>query len=279
MRKKFSYANLILILASLLGVAAFLSPFFGQPPAQSGVSATAHSNDAMLMLMVLSLMALAAVVAGLQSNEINAKTLAVLGALAAVGSILRFIPGPGGFSGVFFLPIMAGYAFGAQFGFLSGLVTLLTSAFLTGSVGPWLPYQMFAAGWVGAIAGLTPRVRPGTRWEIITLAGVGLLLGILYGLVMNLWFWPYVFRPEQAELYWQSDQGPLAVLRSYALFYFITSFFWDLWRGLGNAALILIFGMPVLRLLQRYQQRFYFAIDSSPAPVTRQPAVDAPPSS
>jgi energy-coupling factor transport system substrate-specific component len=260
MRSKFSYANIILILASLLGVAAFLSPFFGQPPARSGISATAHGNDAMLMLMLLSLMALAAVVAGLQSNEINAKTLAVLGALAAVGSILRFLPGPGGFSGVFFLPIVAGYAFGAQFGFLSGLVTLLASAFLTGSVGPWLPYQMFASGWVGAIAGLVPHVRPGTRWEIVILAGVGLLLGVFYGLIMNLWFWPYVFRPEQADLYWQPGQGPLAVIRSYALFYFITSFVWDLGRGVGNAAFILIFGMPVLRLLHRYQQRFHFAI-------------------
>ena len=258
MPSKLTYANIILILASLLGAAAFLSPFFGRPPQQTNMSATAHGGDAMLMLTLLSLMALAAIVAGLQSNEINAKTLAVLGALASVGAIMRFIPGPGGFSGVFFLPIMAGYAFGAQFGFLAGLVTLLASAFLTGGVGPWLPYQMFASGWVGALAGLAPHVRPGTKWEIVTLAGVGLLLGLFYGLVMNLWFWPFVFRPEQAELYWQPGQGPLAVIRSYALFYLITSFFWDFWRGVGNAALILIFGAPVLRLLHRYQQRFYF---------------------
>ncbi len=260
MMKKFSYANLVLVLASVLGAAAFFSPFFGEPPRQTSMSAMAHGGDAMLMLTLLSLLAMAAVVAGLQSNELNAKSLAVLGALAAVGSIMRFIPGPGGFSGVFFLPIMAGYAFGAQFGFLAGLVTLLASAFLTGGVGPWLPYQMFAAGWTGAIAGLVPRFRPGTRWEIVMLAGVGLGLGLFYGLVMNLWFWPFVYQPEHAELYWQPGQGPLAVIRSYALFYLITSFFWDLWRGVGNAALILIFGAPVLRLLYRYQQRFHFVL-------------------
>ncbi len=257
--RRLSYANLILILASALGAAAFLSPFFGPPPQQSQMNAMAHSGDAMLMLTLVSLLALAAIAAGVQSNEMNAKTLAVLGALAAVGAILRFIPGPGGFSGVFFLPIMAGYAFGAQFGFLAGLVTLLASAFLTGGVGPWLPYQMFAAGWVGAIAGLIPHVRPGTRWEMIILAGVGLLLGLFYGLVMNLWFWPFVFQPQQAAMYWQPGDGPLQIVRAYALFYVVTSFVWDAWRGIGNAALILIFGAPVLRLLRRYQKRFHFA--------------------
>ncbi len=262
--KKFSYANLILALASLLGAAAFLSPFFGEPRRQTGISATAHGGDAMLILTLLSLLAMAAIVAGLQSNELNAKSLAVLGALAAVGAIMRFIPGPGGFSGVFFLPIMAGYAFGAQFGFLSGLITLLASAFLTGGVGPWLPYQMFAAGWTGAIAGLIPHFRPGSKWEFIFLAGAGLLLGLFYGIIMNLWFWPFVFQPEHAEMYWQPGQGALAVIKSYALFYLFTSFFWDLWRGIGNAALILIFGAPVLRLLERYQQRFHFALLTKP---------------
>ena len=261
LRARLSYANLILILASGLGVAAFLSPFFGAPPQQQATMAMAHSGDAMLILALVSLLALAAIAAGMSSREMNAKTLAVLGALAAVGAILRFIPGPGGFSGVFFLPIMAGYAFGAQFGFLAGLVTLLASAFLTGGVGPWLPYQMFAAGWVGALAGLTPHVRPGTRWEMAFLAGVGLLLGLFYGLVMNLWFWPFVFQPQQPAMYWQPGDGPVAILRAYALFYAITSFIWDLWRGIGNAALILVFGAPVLRLLRRYQKRFHFAYE------------------
>ena len=261
--RRLSYTNLILILASLLGAAAFLSPFFGPPPQQSQSGVMAHSSDAMLMLTLVSLLALAAITAGFQSREMNAKTLAVLGALAAVGAILRFIPGPGGFSGIFFLPIMAGYAFGAQFGFLAGLITLLASAFLTGGVGPWLPYQMFAAGWVGALAGFTPRLRPGSYLEIVLLAVVGFFLGLLYGLIMNLWFWPYVSNPAQEALYWQPGEGLLATLRSYALFYLITSLVWDLWRGVGNAALILVFGAPVLRLLRRYQKRFHFAYAAS----------------
>ncbi len=263
-RPRLSYTSLILILASVLGVAAFLSPFFGAPPQQSQMNAMAHGGDAMFMLILVSLLALAAMAAGFQSREMNAKTLAVLGTLAAVGAVMRLIPGPGGFSGVFFLPIMAGYAFGASFGFLAGLVTLLASAFITGGVGPWLPYQMFAAGWVGAVAGLLPHGHKSTRWEMVFLAGVGFLLGLFYGLVMNLWFWPFVYNPAQAALYWQPGEGPLAVIKAYALFYVVTSLVWDVWRGVGNAALILLFGAPVLRLLERYQKRFHFAWVPSP---------------
>lgn len=252
----------ILILASLIGVVAFLSPFFTSLEQQAN-QGLAHRQDALLVLSVLSLLALAAIIANVQVGGMSSKTLAVLGALAAVGAVLRFIPGPAGFSAVFFLPIVAGYAFGPQFGFLAGLITLLASAFLTGGIGPWLPYQMFAAGWVGALAGLLPCASANSRRELTLLVGAGFGLGLLYGAVMNLWFWPFVFRPEQADLYWQPGVGVWDTVRRYALFYLATSFVWDLWRGLGNAALLLLFGAPVLRLLRRYEQRFQFV--SSPA--------------
>ena len=167
---------------------------------------------------MLSILALASVVASIQSGQMSSKTLAVLGALAAVGAVLRFLPGPAGFSALFFLPILAGYAFGAQFGFLAGLTTLLASAFLTGGVGPWLPYQMFAAGWIGAAAGLLPHPKTNSRRELLLLAATGLLLGLLYGVVMNLWFWPFVFQPAQSEMYWEPGAGISDALKSYSLF-------------------------------------------------------------
>lgn len=261
MKPRVSASALILVLASLVGMAAFLAPFFSPNVRQSETMVMAHSQDAPFVLMVLTLLALAALFAHLRQGQMSAKTLALLGALAAVGAVLRFVPGPAGFSAVFFLPILAGYAFGAQFGFLLGVLTLLVSAFMTGGVGPWLPYQMFASGWVAAIAGLLPHPRPHARAEILLLAAAGFVLGLFYGAVMNLWFWPFVTQPAQAHLYWQPGQGMAAVLRSYALFYMATSFFWDLWRGVGNAALIVLFGAPVLRLLRRYEQRFHFVVE------------------
>ena len=46
------------------------------------------------------------------------------------------------------------------FGFVLGALTMFASALITGGVGPWLPFQMFGAAWVGFFAGCLPRAHP-----------------------------------------------------------------------------------------------------------------------
>ena len=107
---------------------------------------------------ILSKASMMALVLEAQGRAMNAKLIALLGMLIAVNSALRFaetaLPGPGGFTPVFMLIILTGYVFGARVGFLMGALSLLASAFVTGGVGPWLPYQMFTAGWMGMSAGI-----------------------------------------------------------------------------------------------------------------------------
>ena len=88
---------------------------------------------------------------------------------------------------------MASRAGRAGFGFVLGAVSLLAGALISGGVGPWMPFQMFACAWVGCLAGLLPRL--GGRLEILLLAAYSMVAGLLYGLVMNLWFY---LRPIQA---------------------------------------------------------------------------------
>jgi energy-coupling factor transport system substrate-specific component len=83
----------------------------------------------------------------------------------------------------------AGRVFGPGFGFVLGNVAMFASAVLTGGGGPWLPFQMLAAGWIGLGAGLLPRFQG--RGELAMLAGYGFFAGVGYGFVMNLWFWPF----------------------------------------------------------------------------------------
>ncbi len=102
------------------------------------------------------------------------------------------MPGPAGFSAIFVLPVLAGYAYGPTFGFLLGALSLLVSALIGGGVGPWLPYQMFATGWMGMLSGFLPNMRRLGKWEPVILAVWGGALGLLFGAIMNIWFWPFL---------------------------------------------------------------------------------------
>ena len=246
----------IIALASLTGVVAFLYPFFAGPAAAEGSSFLAHAADA----PVVTLLCLVAILAGLEVRGVGSKQVALLGILAAMGALLRPIPGPYGFSLLFFLPILCGYAVGPTFGFLLGALTLLVSALLTGGVGPWLPYQMLSTGWIGLLAGFLPNLRR-RRWpwiEVVVLAAFSLVLGLVFGAVMNLWFWPYMGYGADSSILWEPGLTLGETLARYGRFYVLTSLLWDLGRGLGNVVLILVVGRPVLRLLRRFTARFAF---------------------
>ena len=91
------------------------------------------------------------------------------------------------------LPILTGYCYGPTFGFLLGSLSLLVSALIGGGVGPWLPYQMFATGWMGMLSGVPARVPERTGgWEPVMLAVWGVVLGLIFGAIMNIWFWPFM---------------------------------------------------------------------------------------
>lgn len=254
----------------LLGTLALLYPFLlaALPDnfAEGGVSLI----ETPLMLTALLALALVVMIYELQGG-INTKIIALLGVLVAINASLRFIevgiPGPGGFSPIFALIILTGYLYGARFGFLLGSLTMLVSALITGGVGPWLPSQMLAAGWVGMsaalikplVARLVSRLR-NKRWqsriEILVLAGFSFVWGILYGIILTLWSWPFFSSPGSETLI--PGSGIANLFSNLTSFYILTSFFWDLSRSAGNVALILAFGIPTLRALRRFASRLTF---------------------
>lgn len=253
------------LLTALVGLLAFLYPFW-VPALPQGGRQEAHAGDSALVLTLLVLICFAVLLLEVQTEGMSAKTVALLGVLVALNATLRFfdvvLPGPGGFSPIFPLIILTGYVFGGRFGFLMGALTLLVSAILTGGVGPWLPYQMFTAGWMGLSAPLCrPLVQalggPGRRGEVAVLALFGALWGMAYGVIMNIWFWPYVTGP--ATMYWEPGVTAADALQRYAVFYLVTSLAWDLAAAAGNLILIGVVGRAVLRVLRRFQARFAFS--------------------
>jgi len=255
-----SPARLLLIAVSLVGLAGFLYPFILPAITQSDATSQAHADDAPLLIAVVTGLALAVVLATVSEDETGAsrsRMVALLGVLVAIDATLRLVPTVLGASPVFLLITLVGAVFGASFGFQMGALTLLISAFLTGGMGPWLPYQMLGAAWVGMTAGWLPR-GGGERRRLILLAGFAALWGLLFGALMNLWFWPFGApgAGEAGDIYWTPGLSLMETVERYGRFYLVTSLGFDLFRAVGNVVLVLILGGPILRLLERYRRRF-----------------------
>lgn len=246
--------SLAVIATLLIGAVAFGWPLILRP--ESGL----RPEMAPLVFALVLPIVVAIVLSEVADGRMDARTLAMLGVLAAVGTILRPLSAAtAGFELVFFLLILAGRAFGAGFGFALGAITLFTSALITSGVGPWLPYQMLAAGFVGLFAGLLPRALG--RAEVWLLAGYGLVSAFGYGWMMDFAFWPFGVGSDTA-ISFDPTLGPWQNLQRFVLYNIATSMGWNLGRALTNALLVVLVGPPLLRLLRRSARPVQFAAAS-----------------
>lgn len=280
--------------AALLGVTGaglslFVAPLLvGSTFPQPAALFTALIATSALAILALGLQTrrlsprLLAVLAALVAVDATLRLVVVIGLL--------------GFSPIFFLIIAGGYAMGPGFGFALGALTLLLSAVLTAGFGPWLPYQMLASGWVGMGAGYLGRflgtraitltlpqrgrgiatltLRPSRREraaptltqrgrdersrrrEIIALAVYGCAGGFAFGVLLDLWEWPFLLGAASSPISWAPGLSLIDLARRFAAFYLTTSLVYDAFRAAGNLLLISVLGWPVIIALDRFRRRF-----------------------
>lgn len=245
-------------LATAMGLIAFGWPFLAEP----GSTAVAHATDAPWVFAVVVPLVLLVVLAQVADGGMDAKAIAILGVLAALVCILRPLgAGTAGLEPIWFVIILGGRALGPGFGFSLGALSLAASALVTGGVGPWLPFQMIAAAWVGLGAGLLPPCRG--RREIAMLAAYGMLASMGYGLAMNLWFWPFLGGLEGTAyapgILFEPGAPVGENVSRWLAFSLVTSLGWDIPRGILTAALIAVVGRPALIALRRASRRANFA--------------------
>ena len=254
-----------LAFASVVGAVLFFWPFVlpGLPPDTPAVF-VAVGTVAVLGLMEAG------------SRRLDSRRLALLAALAAIDAALRLalVNGIAGFSPIFFLVLAAGYVFGPTYGFLVGSYSLLVSAVVTGGVGPWLPYETFAVGWVGASAGvageLVRALRPArsaagwwpSRLDVGALVAVAIVTGFGCGALMDIWGWVALYRGS-GDVNWMPGLAPAETLVRFGRYYVLTSVAWDSFRAFGDAAAILALGTPVLAALGRMKARLGYSIVDS----------------
>lgn len=256
--------SLAIGIASIVGIVAFTWPLFVHPQHQS--VNLAHAGDAPWIMAVIVPVLLVAVIGEFNSGGIDAKGVALLGVLGACGAALRLPSGgAAGFEPVFFLLFPAGYVLGRHFGFLLGALTLFASALITGGVGPWLPFQMIAAAWMGYGAGCLPH-RTG-RLERVVLAAYAAVACLVYGLLLDLWFWPFGAGTTTTVSFQPGASIGHNLLRFLA-FHLATGLGFDLPRAALNGLLVLAVGRPVLNTLRRANHRAAFdaAVEIVPAP-------------
>jgi energy-coupling factor transport system substrate-specific component len=257
-----------LVVASIAGLVMFCWPLFVH--VENGTSG--HVTDAPLLFILVLPIVVAIVLAQFAEGGMDAKALAMLGVLSAVNAALRPLgAGLAGVETVFFLLVIAGRVFGAGFGFVLGCTSLFASALITAGVGPWLPFQMMAAAWIGLGAGLLPRRVTG-RLEIAMLVAYAVVVSYGFGFLMNLWSWPFSLG-YGTDLSFVPGDPVGENLQRFVVFVLSTSTWgWDTGRAITNTLLILLLGPALLATLRRASRRASFGSPTTFAAPVREPA-------
>ena len=166
-------------------------------------------------------------------------TIAVICAIGIAGRSMFFMLPQ--FKPVLALSIIAGVAFGGESGFLVGAMTMLVSNILF-SHGPWTPWQMFAMGIIGFLAGVLFK-KGWLRRTRGSLAVFGAFAAvIIYGGIMN---------PAAAFMV-SSENITLKVLYAY----YITGLPMDLIHAFSTVLFILLAGEPMLEKMDRIKVKY-----------------------
>ncbi len=197
------------------------------------------SYGAVSILVLLECMApFALIFEGRKPKARELVLIAALCALAVAGRAALFmLPG---FKPVAALVILSGVAFGGETGFLVGAMSMLTSNVLFGQ-GPWTPFQMFAMGLIGFLAGLAFQkglLRAG-RAPLAIFGAVSVVL--IYGGLMN---------PASAILY--QPNLSWSVLKAY----YLTGFPFDLVHAAATALFLWFGAEPMLEKLERVKRKY-----------------------
>lgn len=121
---------------------------------------------------------------GFERRESTAKELIILAVLVTISAVGRFaFAWAPGFKPVTAVTVIAAMYLGREAGFVVGSLSAVVSNFYFGQ-GPWTPFQMFAWGFLGFLAGvLAAPLKRSKIW----LSLYGVLAGILFSAIMDVW--------------------------------------------------------------------------------------------
>ena len=176
--------------------------------------------------------------AGFERKTVGSRRLviaAVMTALSVLGRVI-FAPIPG-FKPITAIVVITAVWIGGETGFLVGALSALISNFFSGQ-GPWTPFQMFAWGMIGLIAGLLARPLKKNR---LLLAAYGALAGVAYSFFMDIWTVLWYNNGIDRSLYAAALGTALPYTLSYAA---------------SNVIFLMLLAKPFGRKLERVRIRY-----------------------
>ena len=176
-----------------------------------------------------------------EGRKPRARELVIIAVLCALGVAGRaaFFMLPQ-FKPVMAITIIAGVALGAESGFLVGSMTMLISNIMF-SQGPWTPWQMFAMGIAGFLAGVLYR-KGRLRRSRVSLCVFGALCAVIvYGGIVN----------PAAALIWSHTLNWETVLA-----YYITGFPMDCVHAAATWIILWFIAEPMLEKLDRIKTKY-----------------------
>lgn len=184
----------------------------------------------------------------------DSKRIALLGVLAALNSVVRLLgAGVAGIETAFALIIIAGFVLRARFGFALGALSITASAFMSGGVGPWLPFQVLAAALVGFGAGLLPKPNS-SKLSLLTMSGYAVFAAYLYGALMTAWTWPLI--AGNTVLGFEEGADLATNLAKFFTYELVSGgLLWDTGRAITTVVLILLSASTLTTALERAATR------------------------
>ncbi len=117
---------------------------------------------------------------GFEKKNLGSRRMVIVSVITALSVVGRFLPF---FQPITALTIITAVYIGSDSGFLVGALSAFLSNFYFGQ-GPWTPFQMFAWGMIGLLAGYLSKPLSKSKWLMII---YGIIAGVAYSLIMDVW--------------------------------------------------------------------------------------------
>ena len=173
-----------------------------------------------------------------EKSEQSATRLILIAAMTALSVAGRFLFGMlPFFKPVTAMTVITALSFGPEAGFMTGALTAVISNFYFGQ-GPWTPFQMFAWGMLGLLAGVLARPLKKSR---LLLLSYGVFAGIFYSLLLDVF-----------STLWQDNRFLLS--RYVAML--VTSLPMTAIYAASNVVFLLLLAKPIGEKLERMRQKY-----------------------